>query len=92
MEEQLETWDNYTLLPLPLRVSPMRGWVDAVPHITTPYSLLLHNDGYALDPFFACELVEALKARKQVRSGPGPGPGPRSGSGSGSGLPPPVRN
>lgn len=63
MSEQLATWDKVTLLPLPLRVSPMRGWVDAVPHITTPYSLLLHNDGYALDPFFACELVEALKAR-----------------------------
>merc|ERR1719502_2126514 len=64
MSEQLATWDKVTLLPLPLRVSPMRGWVDAVPHITTPYSLLLHNDGYALDKFFACELVEALKARK----------------------------
>merc|ERR1719502_1663382 len=64
MSEQLATWDKVTLLPLPLRVSPMRGWVDAVPHITTPYSLLLHNDGYALDPFFACELVEALKARQ----------------------------
>ena len=64
MEEQLATWKHVTLLPLPLRVSPMRGWVDAVPHILTPYSLLLHNDGYALDSFFACELVEALKARK----------------------------
>jgi len=64
MQEELETWKHRTLLPLPLRASPMRGWVDAVDHIKTKYSLLLHNDGYALDPFFACELVEALKARQ----------------------------
>ena len=35
-----------TFLPLPLRSSPMVGWVEAIPHITTRYSLLLHNDGY----------------------------------------------
>ncbi|KAH8066993.1 FK506 binding protein [Aureococcus anophagefferens] len=41
----------------------MRGWLDAVPLIRTEYALLLHNDGYALDSFFACELVQSLKAR-----------------------------
>ena len=63
MEEELNTWNNVKRIPLPLRASPMSGWVEAVPYIDTKYSLLLHNDGYALDPFFACELVEALKAR-----------------------------
>mmetsp|Transcript_34158 Transcript_34158/g.78917 ORF Transcript_34158/g.78917 Transcript_34158/m.78917 type:complete len:525 (+) Transcript_34158:490-2064(+) len=63
MEEELNTWNNVKRIPLPLRASPMSGWVEAVPYIHTKYSLLLHNDGYALDPFFACELVEALKAR-----------------------------
>merc|ERR1719486_1233857 len=27
--------------------------------------MLLHNDGYALDRFFGCELLQALKARQQ---------------------------
>jgi len=63
MDEELGKWANVTKLPLGLRVSPMSGWVDAVPHIKTKYALLLHNDGYALDDFFACELVGALKAR-----------------------------
>ena len=46
-----------TLLPLPLRVSPMQGWVDAIPYVKTKYAMLLHNDGYALDSFFGCELL-----------------------------------
>jgi hypothetical protein len=50
-------WDAVTVLPLPLSVSPMKGWVDAVEFVQTKYALLLHNDGYALDPFFTCELV-----------------------------------
>ena len=57
-------WDRVTMLPLPLRSSPMQGWLDAVPHIETEYALLLHNDGYALDDFFGCELLQALKARQ----------------------------
>ena len=57
-------WDRVTMLPLPLRSSPMQGWLDAVPHIETEYALLLHNDGYALDEFFGCELLQALKARQ----------------------------
>jgi len=35
--------------------------VDAVPYIKTKYSMLLHNDGYALDSFFGCELLQSLK-------------------------------
>ena len=54
-------FSQVTLLPLPLRSSPMQGWVDAVPHIKTKYSMLLHNDGYALDSFFGCELLRGLK-------------------------------
>jgi len=50
-----------TMLPLPLRSSPMQGWIDAIPHIKTKYSMLLHNDGYALDSFFGCELLRGLK-------------------------------
>jgi len=46
------------VLPLPLSVSPMTGWVDAADFVATKYALLLHNDGYALDPFFTCELVK----------------------------------
>ena len=36
-----------------------------MPYVKTKYSLLLHNDGYALDSFFGCELVQALKARQR---------------------------
>ena len=57
----LARWKKTTLLPLPLRSSPMQGWVDAIPHIKTKYSMLLHNDGYALDSFFGCELLQSLK-------------------------------
>jgi len=38
--------------------------VDAVPYIKTKFSMLLHNDGYALDSFFGCELLSALKLRQ----------------------------
>jgi hypothetical protein len=58
---------------IPSRVStllPVRtvNWVqtlkDAQPNITTPYTYLVHNDGYALDDFYLCELVQGLKDRK----------------------------
>ena len=39
----------------------MQGWQDAAPMVKTPYTLLLHNDGYALDDFFGCELLQSLK-------------------------------
>lgn len=61
----LKRWKKVTVLPLKLRSSPMQGWVDAIPYIKTKYSLLLHNDGYALDSFFGCELLSALKRRQQ---------------------------
>ena len=61
LKQVLARWDKVTLLPLPLRVSPMQGWVDAIPHIKTRFSMLLHNDGYALDSFFGCELLQSLK-------------------------------
>ena len=64
LKEIFARWDKVTVLPLPLRSSPMQGWLDAVPHIETEYALLLHNDGYALDDFFGCELLQALKARQ----------------------------
>ena len=54
LKEVLARWHKVTLLPLPLRSSPMQGWVDAIPYIKTKYSMLLHNDGYALDS--RCEL------------------------------------
>ena len=60
----LKRWKKVTMLPLPLRSSPMQGWYDAVPYIKTKYSMLLHNDGYALDASFGCELLSALKARQ----------------------------
>jgi len=44
----------------------MQGWLDATEHIKTDYTLLLHNDGYALDDFFACELLQGLKSRQQT--------------------------
>ena len=47
----------------------MQGWIDAIPHIKTKYSMLLHNDGYALDSFFGCELLQALKTRQQTEPG-----------------------
>merc|ERR1719460_514849 len=61
LRQVLSRWKKVTLLPLPLRVSPMQGWVDAIPHIKTRYSMLLHNDGYALDSFFGCELLQSLR-------------------------------
>lgn len=62
----LKRWKKVTVLPLPLRSSPMQGWVDAIPYIKTKYSMLLHNDGYALDSFFGCELLQALKNRQST--------------------------
>jgi len=61
LKDVLKRWKKVTLLPLPLRSSPMQGWVDAIPYIKTKYSMLLHNDGYALDSFFGCELLQSLK-------------------------------
>jgi len=61
----LKRWKKVTTIPLPLRASPMQGWLDAIPFIKTKYSMLLHNDGYALDSFFGCEMLRALKARQQ---------------------------
>merc|ERR1719460_3344646 len=61
LRQVLSRWKKVTLLPLPLRSSPMQGWVDAIPHIKTRYSMLLHNDGYALDSFFGCELLQSLR-------------------------------
>lgn len=61
LKDVLSRWKKVTMLPLPLRSSPMQGWVDAIPYIKTPYSMLLHNDGYALDDFFGCELLRGLK-------------------------------
>lgn len=61
LKSVLKRWKKVTTLPLPLRSSPMQGWVDAIPYIKTKYSLLLHNDGYALDSFFGCELLRGLK-------------------------------
>jgi len=61
LKDVLKRWKKTTILPLPLRSSPMQGWVDAVPYIKTKYSMLMHNDGYALDSFFGCELLQSLK-------------------------------
>jgi hypothetical protein len=66
LDEELNKFTHSTKLPLPVRVSPMQGWVDAVPYIKTKYAMLLHNDGYALDDFFLCELVEALKHKETL--------------------------
>jgi hypothetical protein len=66
MKDAFAWWDKATVVALPLRVSPMQGWKDAAALVTTPYSLLLHNDGYALNKFFACEIVSALEARSKI--------------------------
>ena len=68
MSEHLEWWDRATLIPLRTRVSPMQGWLDTIPEIGTPHSLLLRNDGYALDKFFVYELLNGLKANKKKDS------------------------
>ena len=47
LKDVLKRWEKTTVLPLPLRSSPMQGWVDAIPYIKTKYSMLLHNDGSA---------------------------------------------
>lgn len=62
----LKRWKKVTLLPLPLRSSPMQGWVDAIPYVKTKYSYLVHNDGYALDDFFGCELLRGLQAHQEA--------------------------
>lgn len=61
ISKQSERWDKFTTIPLPVRSSPMQGWVDAIQLVDTKYTLLLHNDGYALDDFFLCELVNGLR-------------------------------
>ena len=64
LRRPLRRFKRVTMLPLPLRSSPMQGWIDALPHVQTKYTLLLHNDGYALDACFACELLRALQRRE----------------------------
>jgi len=61
LKKVLKRWKKVTVLPIPIRSSPMQGWVDAIPYIKTKYSYLVHNDGYALDPFFGCELIRGLQ-------------------------------
>merc|ERR1719217_99670 len=65
----LKRWKKVTKLPQPLSSSPMQGWIDAIPYIKTKYSMLLHNDGYALDSFFGCELIRGLEAHKAKDQG-----------------------
>lgn len=67
LKDVLARWKKVTLLPLPLRSSPMQGWVDAVPHIKTKYSMLLHNDGYA-SATLAC--TAAAICQRRERSSP----------------------
>lgn len=57
----VDSWRSVRTIPLPPHSSPMKGWVEAAPMVDTKYSLLMHNDGYAIDDFFACELVNALE-------------------------------
>jgi hypothetical protein len=48
MFNQLSKFTDHTKIPLPIHISPMKGWVEAVPHIKTKYAMLLHNDGIKL--------------------------------------------
>ena len=50
LSPQLKYWKKVTKIPLPLRASPMQGWLDAIPYVKTKYSMLLHNDGCAAPP------------------------------------------
>ena len=50
LSPQLAYWKKVTKIPLPLRASPMQGWLDAIPYVKTKYSMLLHNDGCAAPP------------------------------------------
>lgn len=59
----VESWRSVRTIALPPHSSPMRGWVEAAQLVDTKYALLLHNDGYAIDDFFACELVQSLEQR-----------------------------
>lgn len=54
----------------------LQGWVDAIPYIKTKYSYLVHNDGYALDAHFGCELLRGLQ-HHQVSAPPVPLPCPQ---------------
>jgi len=56
----LSHWSNVIILPLDSESAPMTGWIKAIPYINTNYSYLVHNDGYALDDSFLCELKNAL--------------------------------
>ena len=53
-------WNDVTVLALESEAAPMNGWIKAIPYIRTKYSYLVHNDGYALDNTFLCELKGAL--------------------------------
>ncbi len=59
----LNYWNDVTVLALESESAPMNGWIKAIPYIRTNYSYLVHNDGYALDSTFLCELNGALFSR-----------------------------
>lgn len=59
----LSYWNNVRTISVDLSDSPMSGWVRASKYINTKYSYLVHNDGYALNANFLCELYGALSSR-----------------------------
>jgi len=61
-------WRNASFVALEPHSSPMVGWLDSAleGRVRTEYALLLHNDGYALDDFFVCELLKALEERRDA--------------------------
>jgi len=66
LSSQAKHWDHFEKVPLNIHSSPMVGWLDSVTKnwVKTPYTYLVHNDGYALDDHFLCELLRGLKTRQ----------------------------
>jgi hypothetical protein len=66
LSSQAKLWTNFDRVPLNIHSSPMVGWLDAVTKnwVKTPYTYLVHNDGYALDDHFLCELLHGLQKRQ----------------------------
>ena len=52
---------NFKILKINDTDSPVKGFLEAQSYITTPYSLLMHNDAYPMDKQMLCELYRALQ-------------------------------
>lgn len=61
----IELFDHLDIVKTPAEASPIAGFLQARPYISTPYALLMHNDAYPMEHFAVCELFRALAAHPE---------------------------